>query len=401
MVDNDLQFDSNRNLFGCKNGVFDIEADLFRPYKFDDFVTMNCGFDFEELRDGKRMRELTEDDVNKFEDIEKILKQVFPDKDVRNLVMKIYGSGISGKCIEKFFVFNGQGGNGKGLLDEFLRCCLGDYFYEADITLLTTKKKGGNGPNQELADIDKKRFLLYKEPGQFVQIENSNMKDQTGGGVIKGRALYSSKTMVELHNTTVMECNQKPKLGETPTTGDARRICDILFESTFTTSEVDVDEENNIYLANPLLKEDIWKNDHKVYFLNLLFQSVVELKQIKYIMDVFIPNSVKERSNLYLLGCYDIHSMFVELYEPADSSHFVSLKDIAFNIKNSTDFHGLNKVKQRGMKNEIIYEFFKTNVNYKDRYKERYDYVLDGVRTCSRNIITMYKRKDIYQDDSI
>ena len=70
-------------------------------------------------------------------------------------------------------------------------------------------------------------------------------------------------------------------------------------------------------------------------------------------MDVFIPNSVKERSNLYLLGCYDIHSMFVELYEPADSSHLVSLKDIAFNIKNSTDFHGLNKVKQRGMKNEM------------------------------------------------
>ena len=57
MVDNEMQFDSNRNLFGCKNGVFDIEYDLFRPYKFDDFVTMNCGFDFEELRDGKRRSE--------------------------------------------------------------------------------------------------------------------------------------------------------------------------------------------------------------------------------------------------------------------------------------------------------------------------------------------------------
>ena len=99
MVDNDLQFDSNRNLFGCKNGVFDIEADIFRSYVFDDFVTMNCGFDFEELRDGKRDRELTQDYVKKFEDIDKIMKQVFPDENVRNLVMKIYGSGVSGKCI--------------------------------------------------------------------------------------------------------------------------------------------------------------------------------------------------------------------------------------------------------------------------------------------------------------
>ena len=220
-----------------------------------------------------------------------------------------------------------------------MRCCLGDYFYEADITLLTTTKRGGNGPNQELADIDKKRFLLFKEPGQLSLIENSNLKDMTGGGVIKGRGLYSSKTMVELHNTTVMECNQKPKLKETPTNGDARRICDILFESTFTAIEEDVDEENGIYQADPLLKEEIWKNDHKVYFLNLLFQSVVELKQVKYIMDVFIPESVKKRSNLYLLGCYDIHSMFIELYEMADSSHFVSLKDVALSCSTSKNMY--------------------------------------------------------------
>ena len=37
MVDNEMQFDSNRNLFGCKNRVFDIEADIFHPYGFDDF----------------------------------------------------------------------------------------------------------------------------------------------------------------------------------------------------------------------------------------------------------------------------------------------------------------------------------------------------------------------------
>ena len=150
------------------------------------------------------------------------------------------------------------------------------------------------------------------------------------------------------------------------------------------------------------LKEENWKNDHRVYFLNLLFQSVVELKQVKYIMDVFIPESVKKRSNLYLLGCYDIHSMFIELYVPADSSHFVSLKDVAFNIKNSTDFHSLSKIKQRGMKNELIYEFFKTNPNYKHIYKERYDYILNDVRTCAKNILTMYKKKkDDYEDEMI
>ena len=59
--------------------------------------------------------------------------------------------------------FNGRGGNGKGLLDELLRFCLGDYFYEADITLLTTKKKGGDGPNQELADIFLVRWFGHSD----------------------------------------------------------------------------------------------------------------------------------------------------------------------------------------------------------------------------------------------
>ena len=104
MVDNEMQFDGNRHLFGCKNGVFDIEADSFRQYKFNDFVTMNCGFDFEEFRKGKRIRELTQDDVNKFENINTIIKQVFPNQEVRNFVIKIYDSGISGKCIE-FFLY--------------------------------------------------------------------------------------------------------------------------------------------------------------------------------------------------------------------------------------------------------------------------------------------------------
>ena len=36
----------NKDLFGCKNGVYDIVSDEFRKYRFDDYVTMSCGFDF-------------------------------------------------------------------------------------------------------------------------------------------------------------------------------------------------------------------------------------------------------------------------------------------------------------------------------------------------------------------
>jgi phage/plasmid-associated DNA primase len=288
MVDNEIQFDMNKNLFGCKNGVYDIVTDEFRNYRFDDYVTMSCGFDFEDLR----KRKLTEEDNNRFNEINVILDQVFPDKEVQKYVMLIFASGVSGKSIEKFFIFNGAGGNGKGLLDEFLCWCLGDYFYEASVTLLTQKTQASSSPNPDKAYIDKKRLLLFKEPDEHTRIMNSNMKDMTGGGKIKARGLYSSKTDVYLHNTTIMECNKRPKLFETPTKGDIRRLADIHFGSSFITDESEVDEIKHVYLQDPLLKETEWKDNHRVYFLNMLFENLQELKKKDYIIDHFMPQCV-------------------------------------------------------------------------------------------------------------
>ena len=46
--------------------------------------------------------------------------------------------------------------------------------------------------------------------------------------------LYSNKTDILLFNTTVLECNDRPKLRYNPTNADARRFVDVLFGSSFT-----------------------------------------------------------------------------------------------------------------------------------------------------------------------
>ena len=392
MVDNLLEFDFNKNLFGCNNGVYDIDYDCFRPYKFDDFITMSCGFDFEDLREGHRERELNEDDIQCFSNINIILTQIFPVQEIQKLVMLIFSSGISGKCIEKFFMFYGVGGNGKGLLDEFMKFCLGDYFYEADITILTQPKKGGGSANPDMANIDKKRFLLFKEPSKHCTIQNNNMKDMTGGGCLKARDLYSSKTDCALHNTTAMECNEKIKLKDDPTRGDIRRMVGVDFESIFTDNPEEVDELKHIYLADPMLKEDDWKIKHRVSFLNMLFMMLQELKEQNYSFDSFIPKSVKDSSEAYLLGCFDIQRIFVDKFEKSDDS-FVSLQDIAKVLKVSTQYRDLTKIKQREMTNDVIYDFFKTNQTYKKLYVEKHQYIKDGKKTVSRNILQGWKIK--------
>ena len=437
MEDDDVQFDMNENLFGCKNGVYDILNDEFRNYRFDDYVTMSCGFDFEDLRTAKgdtdsspcspecrsgdsiMKRELTEDDARKFNDIHAILDQVFPDKEVQKLVLIIFASGVSGKCIEKFVLFNGAGGNAKGLLDEFVASGLGDYFHEASVTLLTHKTTTGSSPNPEKANIDKKRCVLFKEPAEHAKLLNSEIKGLTGGGKLPGaRPLYSKKTDADLHNTTIMECNKRPKLLETPNNADIRRIIDIHFGSSFITEKSEVDEKNHIYLQNPLLKETEWKVNHRVYLLNILFEMLQELKKQNYIIDDFIPQCVKDRSNEYLQGCYDIHQIYVDAYQLQlftddegnsvnfESSTilkndltFVSLIAVAKTIKQSASFHELPKAKQREMTNDVIYEFFKTNPAYKKYHVENHLHLVGDIMKKSRNVLLGWSIKPVVENE--
>ena len=53
-------------------------------------------------------------------DIRTVLEQILPFEDVCHLVLFVLASRLSGRAIEKFFIFNGKGRNGKGVLDEFM-----------------------------------------------------------------------------------------------------------------------------------------------------------------------------------------------------------------------------------------------------------------------------------------
>ena len=79
----------------------------------------------------------------------------------------------------------------------------------------------------------------------------------------------------------------------------------------------------------------------------------------------------------------------------------LSMKEICFNIKHSVCFYGMCKTKQKSLKNEVIYDFFKTNPAYKQNYKERHDYEENGIRVQVRNVLLGFKKKDICLDESI
>ena len=153
MANYTLEFDTKEDLFGCENGVLDFAEECFRPYRFDDFITYSCGYDFTPSLIGFKVidkegncrevaeADLTEDFSASFTLIMDIYQKIFPDEELRNYFFKIIATGLSGRAIEKFFVFNGAGRNGKGLTNEFLEKVFGSYFVSVSPTISARTKR--------------------------------------------------------------------------------------------------------------------------------------------------------------------------------------------------------------------------------------------------------------------
>jgi phage/plasmid-associated DNA primase len=398
MANYTLEFDAKEDLFGCENGVLDFAEECFRPYRFDDFITFSCGYDFIPALIGFKVydkegncREVSAEDLTEefnasFGLIMEIYNQIFPDEELRNYFFNIIATGLSGRAIEKFFVFNGAGRNGKGLTNEFLEKVFGSYFVSVSPTIFSEnqKNKSSAGANPEIAKLDKKRYIVSKEPQKDAPLHNNIIKDLTGGGNTSARMLYSSKTQVKLCGTNVMECNEKPPFSEAPKDADAERINDILFGSKFCATEEEWDENtgetNHIYPLDAGLKETLKGSVvHRNTMLNILVHNLLLVKAQAYNVDFFKPESVKQRSLAYLQNSYDIHNIFQTLFEKRveeNADRYLdakgNLKDedwtlpkIAQAIRKSQDFYELPKSKQKEYKAEKIEDFLMKNNFYK------------------------------------
>ena len=392
----DLAFDNNPDLIGFKNGVWDNIEECFRPYRFDDFVSWSCGWDFTPCMKGMKFKIQDDDDLvdkeveehideDRIEAVKAVFEKVFPIEDVRYLVMHILASGLVGKPIEKFFVFNGSGRNGKGVINEMMEWCLGDYFTYVSPLILTEnqKNKSSSGTNPELAKIHKKRYVVLKEPSKDQPLHNNVIKDITGGGEISARDLYAkgAESKVKLSLTLVMECNRKTPFAETPDEqADGERIVDILFGSFFTAKSELWNEEKYVYPLDTKLKAPEWKDFHKNAFVNILLMFLVNLKNdAEYIIDKYVPDSVTLRSQEYCQESIDTHTIFTSLFEKWNEKSSgkyknakASLKDedwtlqaIANQIRGSREFIELPQRKKKDMKAEHIKNFFHTNRFYK------------------------------------
>ena len=207
-INNDIEFDNKWWLFGFNDVVYDMNTCTFRDYEYDDYITITSNY---------KWRDPTSVEMTTMWDF---IKCIMPVEDEREAFLMILATGIDGRCAEKFIIFNGSGGNGKGVINDIMLAMLGSYGMIGNNGMLFEPSKMGSNP--EKANLHRKRYVVFREPPAKKKFENSIIKELTGGGKISARGHYESDTQKYLCNTMICECNDKPKFSEEITKAETR-----------------------------------------------------------------------------------------------------------------------------------------------------------------------------------
>jgi phage/plasmid-associated DNA primase len=331
----DVKFNENKELLGFNDGVFDLREGVHRPYTKEDYISFRCGVPFEA------------DDVSmqpRKEKMLQLLKRIFPEDDVREFMMRVYATSLTAYPVEHFFICNGDGRNGKSMLHLILQTLLGSQYALSQLDpKLLTQTLQANSPVPELADLSKKRLVLTKEPSAHAKLQNDTLKTLTGGAKgLRARQLYGKMQDVDMCLTMVMECNKRPKLADEPTVAEQERIFDVEFVSRFTTDPACINEGENIFLADPTLKDDATTKSLAMALFWILAPYAQNFLQSGLHITP-VPAKIKERTKGYMKSSFLVLTIFKEVYEDSPNENWTPMNEVLKKLKASEYYHTLEK----------------------------------------------------------
>jgi len=352
----DVEFDCKWNLLGFRNVVYDLESESFREYQYDDYIATTTGYDW---------REPTEEELMT---LNELIKKIMPVEDERELYLQVLCTTLEGRALERYVIFNGGGGNGKGLINDLLIMALGNHALLGNNSILFETARTGSNP--EKANIHKKRLVVFREPPAKNRFQNSVIKELTGGGKFSARGHHEHETEKELHLTTIVECNARPLFAEEPKDSEIRRIIDIYFRSTFTDDVERLDDSNHIYKANQYYKTFEFQQSHKYALIKILMEQHKKYKKNGYVLK--LPESISNRTMLYLEMSCNIVQWFKDHYQyTEDKNCTIKVKDLYDNFVNSEYFSNLSKADKRKYNKSFFIDYVRTNIFFRKYYCER------------------------------
>lgn len=195
------ELDTNTDLIGFTNGVYDLSEMKFRKATIHDKVSLTTRYCY------------TEDvDMAKVKYIDDLITNYFESEDVAIWFKKHLGSLLQGgNKEEKAYFWTGKGRNGKGTIDHLLIKSLGDYYITISKEFYTCRQKSTEAPAPEVCGLKNKRCGMTRELEEGVPILEGGFKDKTGNDEMKARNLHEKKHDVfKPTHKTIMQTNDLP-----------------------------------------------------------------------------------------------------------------------------------------------------------------------------------------------
>lgn len=349
----EIDFDMLKpHYFVFNNVAFDMQTKQKVILKKEDYITYSTQYDYVEPDDA----DVTE--------LRKIITQILPADDVQKCYLSVLRQCCLGIKEHKFIMANGAGRNGKGLISQLMAIMLGkDYFYMGDALTLTEKQ--GKGPSPEVANMHKKRMILFTEPEEGSAVQLGVVKKFTGEDQTAARGLYSNNNITKLTGTIILEVNGKIKVNGKINDAALERWINIDFPNLFTAKEYLVD---NITKFN--VNTDYTQTEWRQKMRHSMFKILLEDKSER----IEVSKKMEKETEKYLLD-NDVFLVWFNKHYVIDEKVIEPLKmiDLYETVKRDEDFwNTLTKKQKRDDYNKkgLILKL-KENVKLKQYYFER------------------------------
>lgn len=282
------KLDKKIYLLGFNDGVYDLKMGKFRKGTPQDYITKSVGYEYP-----------MKSEPEKREKIMKMLREIIPNENVRNYVLKFLSYCLSGDIRhQKVHFFSGEGSNGKSLLLELMRKVMGEYSTTIPITILVQKRPNADNANPHMYKAINSRLTIFNEPDMDDEINSGIIKELSGGEKIVARGLYKDPVEFLPQFKMVILCNVLPKLHKQSGYAEWRRLCNIKFESKFV--DIPDPENGNEYKKDESLSNNFeeWKGEFMLilleYYNKYQNEGLTEISEIQA-----FTNEYKENNNPY------------------------------------------------------------------------------------------------------
>jgi putative DNA primase/helicase len=147
-----------------------------------------------------------------------VVREAQPIEPERDYLHRVLGYASTGSVEEqKFFIFQGKGGDGKSTIVNAVRHTLGTYATTVAVeTFLDTGLRRGSEASPDIAALaGDTRLLSSGEPPSGSKLATGAIKTFTGGGAMKARELREGLFEFEPVGKPIIECNRRPAINDT------------------------------------------------------------------------------------------------------------------------------------------------------------------------------------------